>query len=445
LLWEATPTLSPPPPKAEVRLVEAPKASATVEPSKPVPTGLERLSNEWPSWAKVAIQYRGRAEYAEPLAPASMGQDGYYLNRVRLQGTFVPASWMRFVVQSQDSQILGYNTAAVSRFTNTLDLRLGYAEVTVPGAQPLTLRGGRQDLLVGEGRLVGTPDWGNTNRTYDGVRVSTKTAVGTLDLFAISPVVIALGKVDKWKAGEWMYGGSGSIEKVVPHTVLEPYAFLRTQQDVLSEAKVPGDARLVTVGSRALIKLRTTVDANADAALQRGDVSGDSAAAWAAHVGVAWTPAAVAMKPRLSAEYNFASGDESPTDGRRGTFDQLYASNHNRYGLIDAVGWRNMHHAGGMVEASPGRKVKVGSGVHYFALATVADGLYSASGARVLLNRDATSRSIGWETDGWASYTISKELSVAAGLGVLFAGEYLQESSGFDRVWSPYLAWNIKF
>ena len=104
-----------------------------------------------------------------------------------------------------------------------------------------------------------------------------------------------------------------------------------------------------------------------------------------------------------------------------------------------------MHDVAGLVEVSPGRKVKVGGGLHYLALATTADGLYSSSGARVVLNRQATSRSIGWETDGWVNYVISKELSVAAGLGVLFAGDYLQQSTAFDRLWSPYIAWNVKF
>ena len=179
--------------------------------------------------------------------------------------------------------------------------------------------------------------------------------------------------------------------------------------------------------------------------MQRGDIAGDTVSAWAVHAGVAWTPAHVSTKPKVSGEYNFASGDTTPGDGRRGTFDQLYASTHAKYGLVDAVGWRNMHDVAGLVEVSPVKKLKVGGGVHYLALATVADGLYASSGTRAILNRAATSRSIGWETDGWVNYAISKELSVAAGLGVLFAGEYLQQSSNVDRFWSPYLAWNVRF
>jgi hypothetical protein len=214
---------------------------------------------------------------------------------------------------------------------------------------------------------------------------------------------------------------------------------------VLSDAKVPGDSRLVTIGSRAIVKAAPAIEANADVAVQHGDVAGDALNAWAVHTGVAWTPAEMGLKPRFSTEYNFATGDATPGDGRRGTFDQVYAANHNRYGLVDAIGWRNMHHAGGMVEVSPGRKLKVGAGLHYFALATVADGLYSAAGARVILNRDATSRSIGWETDGWVNYAISKELSVSAGLGALYSGEYLRQSSDIETFWGPYVSWNVKF
>ena len=159
LLWEAAPSAAPPVPNPRASRVAPLEVPPAREPAKPVPTGLERLSDEWPTWARVAIQYRGRAEYGEPLAPASIGADGYYLNRIRLQGTFTAASWLRFAAQTQDSQILGYNIPAVSRFANTLDLRLAFAEVELRGAQPITVRGGRQELAFGDGRLVASPDW----------------------------------------------------------------------------------------------------------------------------------------------------------------------------------------------------------------------------------------------------------------------------------------------
>ena len=57
--------------------------------------------------------------------------------------------------------------------------------------------------------------------------------------------------------------------------------------------------------------------------------------------------------PCVSGEYNYASGDADPTDGTRGTFDQLYPTPHDKYGLADQVGWRNIHHVRAGVELTP--------------------------------------------------------------------------------------------
>ena len=69
-----------------------------------------------------------------------------------------------------------------------------------------------------------------------------------------------------------------------------------------------------------------------------------SVSAWAGH----WQLRRVAARRRRRraslGEYNFASGDADPTDGTRGTFDQLYPTAHDKYGLADQVGWRNIHH-----------------------------------------------------------------------------------------------------
>ena len=89
-------------------------------------------------------------------------------------------------------------------------------------------------------------------------------------------------------------------------------------------------------------------------ALQSGSLGDDSIGAWAGHWQMRESlPGQGAIK--LTAEYNFASGDENPTDGSRGTFDQLYPTGHDKYGLADQVGWRNIHHLRAGVEFSPGR------------------------------------------------------------------------------------------
>jgi hypothetical protein len=97
------------------------------------------------------------------------------------------------------------------------------------------------------------------------------------------------------------------------------------------------------------------------------------------------------------------------------------------------------------IEVLPVRKLKVNADLHRFFLATTADGLYTAPGTLKVLNRLATGRAVGTELDFQSAYAFSKELSLAAGLGTLFAGDYLAQSTTSGTVWTPYLLWNIKF
>jgi hypothetical protein len=69
-----------------------------------------------------------------------------------------------------------------------------------------------------------------------------------------------------------------------------------------------------------------------------------------------YTAPAIRYKPRFVLEYNYASGDGDSKDGKRGTFDQLYPTAHDKYGLADQVGWRNIHDARLGVEFKPRAK-----------------------------------------------------------------------------------------
>jgi hypothetical protein len=60
-----------------------------------------------------------------------------------------------------------------------------------------------------------------------------------------------------------------------------------------------------------------------------------------------------------SVEYNYASGDSDSTDGHRGTFDQLYPTGHDKYGLADQVGRKNIRNARGGVDLKPTTKWQI--------------------------------------------------------------------------------------
>ena len=96
----------------------------------------------------------------------------------------------------------------------------------------------------------------------------------------------------------------------------------------------------------------------------------------------------------------------NPTDGRRETFDQLYPTPHDKYGLADQVGWKNIHHVRAGVEITPFKKLALTGNYHSWWLASANDAFYGAgSGVVARVPGGAADRHVGQELDAQAFYS----------------------------------------
>ena len=162
--------------------------------------------------------------------------------------------------------------------------------------------------------------------------------------------------------------------------------------------------------------------------------------AWAGHGVVGKTLSGVPAAPRLFGEYNYASGDADQTDGTRGTFDQLYPTGHDKLGLSDQVGWKNIHNARAGVEFRPSSKWLVAGSYHSWWLASPTDALYSASGALVARSTAGTAGShVGQEIDAQVSFAYSPQLQIGGGYSHLVPGEFLKNTTPGHSYKSPYV------
>lgn len=420
--------------------------AAPREGSEPRPEGLARLGGNWPSWLTVTFVDRVRVESPRSPAARDGSADTYVLNRFRLTAIATLAPWARVTVQGQDSRAGGYEASPVPKSVeNHFDLRLASVTLTKKGRRSVSLAAGRQELNLGDRRLVASPDWGNVGRTYDGLRVTGKAPGLTVDGFAVAPVDVGTGGFSRPKHGERAYGMWTTFDRLKRLAYLDVYEVVKYNDTAIGETGSRGSQVVYTTGARAGGPIWRAMSFETDVAVQRGHSASDGLAAWGTHQGVSWRIGPRRLSARLSAEYNFASGDSNPSDGTRKTFDQLYASTHGVWGLADQVGWRNMHHAAVKVELSPVSALRVGGGVNRLALATVNDAWYGVSGSKVALNRAATSRDLGWEPDLWANVAVSRDLSVGAGVAVLLGGDYVRQTTGVARIWTPYVMSTYKF
>ncbi len=428
-----------------------PEAAAQAKPAAKAAAAKQEATyaSFWPSRFKMAISYRGRFENPSGRSFAEDSGDAYYLSRTRIEATLRLNRFVDLFAMAQDGRVFEYNDPAKrpSGMMDAFDLRQAYVDVhTETSAGTMAFRIGRQYLNFGGKRLVGVADWSNSPAVFDAAKFNFTRSGLSWDVFATTRVsTINAYTFNEPKKGENLYGTYLIFNKLVRNAQIEPYLFWRTQPLVTDEVKKEGDSDLVTTGFRFLGKLPHRLDYTSEFAFQRGTYATDSVSAWAGTMGMGYTLSKAASKPRILFEYNYAAGDNAKGDGRKGTFDQLYAVNHSFYGIADQVGWRNTSNFKIGFESQVTKRLKLQFDVNDFYLATLQDALYADNGGAVVTNTKATSGHVGWEPDIQVTYKLSKQINVGGGYGRLIPGAFLKQSSQGHAYNFPYLTWDFRF
>lgn len=422
-----------------------PDASAAAEQPKAVqappaarPPFPNRANEVLPSWLRVRGEFRERVEGLVNAGFTEGRDDVYYLSRFRFTATLGTRA-IAATLQVHDARVGDKSVGPTGApFKAAFDLRQAAVDIGTARA-PLAVRLGRQEIAFGDQRLVGHANWLNSGRTFDAARVMLRTKAAQIDLFAASVVRILDDEFDKSGNGNRFAGAYVTSGALVPQGTAEPYVFWRRDANLRSESGVVDALHQVTAGGRFVGKLPARLDYNLEAAIQRGSLGPDSISAWAGHWQVRqMLPGRGA--PRAVAEYNFASGDADPADGIRGTFDQLYPTAHDKYGLADQVGWRNIHHARVGLEVTPITATPVTVSYHSYWLAEARDALYAASGAPIArVPSGAASTRVGQEIDVQVSRALTPQLALAAGYSHLFAGPFLEEATPGKSYSGPFV------
>lgn len=391
-----------------------------------------------PSWLRVRGEFRERVEGLVNAGFTEGRDDVYYLSRFRFTATLTSKA-IAATVQVHDARVGDKSVGPTGApFKAAFDLRQAAVDIGTAKA-PLVVRLGRQEIAFGDQRLVGHANWLNSGRTFDAARLMFKTKDAQVDLFAASVVRILDDEFDKSGNGNRFAGAYVTSGALVPQGTAEPYLFWRRDANLRSESGVVDALQQVTAGGRFVGKLPARLDYNLEAAIQRGSLGPDSISAWAGH----WQVRQILPgrgAPRAMAEYNYASGDADPADGIRGTFDQLYPTAHDKYGLADQVGWRNIHHARVGFDVTPIKATPITASYHSYWLAEARDALYAASGAPIArVPSGAASTRVGQEIDVQVSRALTPQLALAAGYSHLFAGPFLEEATPGKSYSGPFV------
>jgi hypothetical protein len=385
--------------------------------------------SEVPSWMALDFELRGRTEDQSSLGEVQNKDRAYELTRVWGGVTLRPTEWLTGYMQFMDTHALGLplnDTAANMR--DVFDLRQGYLDFHY---KPVQLIVGRQELRIGDERVVGISDWTNNSRTWDGfyMRIGDK---NQLNLFSTSVVTVHASSLDKHGAGLTFHGVQGKITTWVPHSDIEPFVLIHATPYVKSHDGTYGSSTAVTFGSYYSTKWYG-FDSSGTGMLQRGSYGDDSIQAGAAIVRGGYGASYLPWKPHLEAEYDYATGNSNPTGTTWGTFDQQYPSNHNAFGLVDLFGFQNIKQRRVNLQLTPKENFLVllqGGSLH---LATTKDGVYASAGTMApsvpVPAGGFKSDDIGSEFDASAKYIYHKSFVTNIGVGHFFPGEVMTQGA----------------
>ncbi len=407
---------------------------------------LAPVNVEMPSWFRLSGEYRIRAEGYEGASYTANNNQGYLLSRFQLNAD-LHVSWFRIFAQAEDSRVLG-NDAIPDAFPyqDTFDLRQAFVQIGSAEKNHWSVTVGRQELNFGDQRILGSANWLNTPRSFDAARADfdwKKVHVAAFSAAVVNPVD---GAFDHSKAGNDLHGLYGTISRVLPGATIEPYVLWHLGAGLKTEQGLAARRDTKTIAVRVARPAKAGVDYEAHLLRQYGSIGIDSVAAYAMNFDLGYTWSQTRFKPRLFADYAYASGDKNAHDGTINTFDQIYPSNHGLYGIIDLFGFQNLRDEKIGASFVPARKLALGSTFHNLNLASATDALYNGVGNAVVRNaagRDG--KHIGEEWEATGAYQIRSYLTSGIGYGHLFPGGFVQKATKGSSYNIAYLFFTYAF
>ena len=425
------------------------------------------------NWLDLGLEYRARFEHRDnDFRRADENIDDPLLLRTRAYvGIKDILDPLRFAVEVQDSRrnLSEYSREFDTRDIDQADVLQGYLELhfkesifgkdDLGNNRPFWVRGGRLAWESLDRRLIARNEWRNTTNTFQGVRanIGEKKNDWQLEAFAVKPVQRFTTQLDEVDHSQNFYGVIGDWRRWSQYVNFQPYYFLLKQDGdkvkydangrvltgaALSQAQI--DREIHTAGLRAYGAFNSGWDYDASYVKQWGNqdrflsnalgkINVDhDAHAYNAEVGYTFKNA---WKPRVSASYGLATGDEATPVASKDTtsnqrFERLFGFarpwSNNDYIQMENIRTPKLH-----LEFDPKvaflDNVKVDTSFSWYQLDSKSDRWNAGNNLR-----DRTGKSgsdLGKEVDLRVRFPINQYASLNIGYAHFWAGDFVKDTS----------------
>ncbi len=303
--------------------------------------------------AQIPISFTGelrtRTEGDRPSSP--LRADVFTYLRTRLGIRVDPTERVHVFIQMQDSRVLGSegNVSGAARAANLLEMHQGYVELVHPSSSAnFSIRAGRQEVALGNERLLGVVNWSNLGRSIDGVRLVATSNARSNEVPSWSASLIGATVEERGRR----FGGGTSSSPNADHTVASVFIARSLARESRLEFTVFYDGESdfrqfsnsdrATADGRLHLSLPFKLRGELEGAWQFGHqqrLGSDTSTRVSQRVG-AWLTGirAGTRTGLLTVGADVLSGDDTPANSKYSTFSTTFGSNHGFYGLMDNFG-----------------------------------------------------------------------------------------------------------
>ncbi|MEM6646688.1 MAG: alginate export family protein [Bacteroidota bacterium] len=377
------------------------------------------------------VRHRSTADARRPSTSANNN----HLLRTRLAVTFQPGDGMAALVQVQDARVFGGGDPSRGRGTldasaDAIGLHQAYVDIQDIGGTSTSVRFGRQELVLGNQRLIGSLGWSNVGRSFDAVSVRHAAQ-------RVTALAFAARLEQSPDAVQNLAAVQATFDVAEGHALSGFAVYDNNRASATADMAAFRPLERTTTGVRANgqqgswrydAEVIGQLGKNRAAPMNMADIR---AYLVSAKVGRVFD---LGLPLEVSGLYTILSGDATPGDATRQTFNTLFATNHAFYGMMDY--FPVTYAAQGLHDASLSARLRLDpqtvlrADVHHF---RVDQAVTPGDGRRAL----------GQEVDLRLTHTFRTHLNIQAGVAVFRATELMESAIGRSFTTFGYLMTRI--
>jgi hypothetical protein len=382
-------------------------------------------------------EVRERFEFTEDPAWGDDPQDrrGVFLQRYILHGDLHAGKAVRLFVQVLSALADGRAGGPSPVDENELKVQNAFVDLIIPLGKErlLTVRGGRQEVAYGSGRIVDVREGPNVRRTFDGGRLLFALPAWRVDLLALWPAEDdpgVFGDGTDRTRGLWGIYAVGRPGRI-PAGFLDLY-YLGYRDEGGRFAQGTEEETRHSLGAR-LWGETGGWDWNGEAVWQWGSFGRGEIRAWtvASFTGYTWGDAP--LKPRAGLSANVASGDRDPDDADLQTFNPLFPRG-SYFSELALLGPRNFWNLAPSLVLHPADGFSLTTDLDFFWRLQTADGTYAPDGRLLRDGTGTNERFVGSTLSFTAEWRIRRHLSLTAIYSHFFPGDFIRATGPAEDI-----------